>query len=444
MSIQNFPTALQPIIQRGFLARAFEKTLQGQLGYRDVADREDFPNKVGETITKTRRGLKAPTTTALVPSANTNLDNGLSPSAWTVEQYTLSINMYGDTIDLNTVNEGVGIASQFVANAEVNARQAAQSVDRLARQALFSAYMSGNTFINSTLGAPAAVVSVDDITGFTTVLVPGTQFATPSAVSSGNPLPITINGTVYNVISAAADVTNISYNAAAGGISGKLTLSGNASIVNATLGNAVISSVAPTVVRPNNKSSSNGLSATTDLLLMSTILSAVTVLRNNAVPKVNGRYLCFIDPTSAFELFQDPAFQLLYRGTGTSSQAYQSGEPIDMLDVRFVPTNEAYLSVNAAGVVVHRPIIVGKGALVEGDFANLGNTDTKAPNSIIDIIDGIAMVTRAPLDRLQQIIAQSWYTILGFAVPTDITATQTIIPTANAAYYKRAVVIEHG
>jgi hypothetical protein len=52
------------------------------------------------------------------------------------------------------------------------------------------------------------------------------------------------------------------------------------------------------------------------------------------------------------------------------------------------------------------------------------------------------MVTREPLDRLQQIIAQSWYWIGGFAVPTDITANATIIPTATNSYYKRAVVIE--
>lgn len=446
MSIQSFPTALQPIIQRGFLARAFEKTLKSQLGYRAVADRETFPNKVGETVTKTRRGLKAPATTALTPSANTNLDNGLTPTAWTVEQYTLSISMYGDTIDLNTVTEGVGIASQFVENAEVNAFQAHQTIDRLARSALFAGYMGGNTWVNATLGAPSTSVTVDDITGFTSVLVAGTQFAQPTSVSSGNPLAITINGASYNVTAAVADGTNVSKNAAAGGISGTLTLSANCSVANGTIGNAVVSSVAPTMVRPNNKSSVYALTSA-ELLTMASILQAVTVLRNNAVPKINGRYNCYIDPTSAFELFQDPAFQLLYRGTGTATEAYQTGQPIDMLDVRFIPTTEAYLSnhplFSSNGLVVHRPIIVGKGALVEGDFENLGNTDTKAPNSIIDIVDDIAMVTRGPLDRLQQIIAQSWYFIGGFALPTDITAVQAIIPTANNAYYKRAVVIEH-
>jgi len=50
---------------------------------------------------------------------------------------------------------------------------------------------------------------------------------------------------------------------------------------------------------------------------------------------------------------------------------------------------------------------------------------------------------RAPLDRLQQIVAQSWFWIGGFVAPTDATATSVIIPSAGAQYLKRAVVIEH-
>ena len=58
MGIENLPAALQPIVQQGFLARKFERALQSTLGYREVADREDFPNAVGQTVTKTRRGLR--------------------------------------------------------------------------------------------------------------------------------------------------------------------------------------------------------------------------------------------------------------------------------------------------------------------------------------------------------------------------------------------------
>jgi len=58
------------------------------------------------------------------------------------------------------------------------------------------------------------------------------------------------------------------------------------------------------------------------------------------------------------------------------------------------------------------------------------------------MIDSVAMVTREPLDRLRQIIAQSWYGIGGFALPTDVTADTNVIPTATNSYLKRGVVIE--
>lgn len=52
------------------------------------------------------------------------------------------------------------------------------------------------------------------------------------------------------------------------------------------------------------------------------------------------------------------------------------------------------------------------------------------------------MITRPALDRLAQIIAQSWSWIGGFALPTDLTANTTVIPTATNSYLKRGVVIE--
>ena len=59
MGIQNFPASLQPIIQQGFLEREFETALTSRLGYRLIADREEFSVGIGETLTKTRAGIEA-------------------------------------------------------------------------------------------------------------------------------------------------------------------------------------------------------------------------------------------------------------------------------------------------------------------------------------------------------------------------------------------------
>ena len=126
MGIQNFPAVLQPIIQQGFLEHAFYEALTATTAYRQIADKEPFPVGVGETLTKTRTGLRPVATTPLAPSTNTNFDNGLTSSVPGVEQYTLTVNKYGDTVDLNLVSQKVGILNQFM----MNARQLGEQVVR--------------------------------------------------------------------------------------------------------------------------------------------------------------------------------------------------------------------------------------------------------------------------------------------------------------------------
>src|SRR6202158_1421237 len=195
MGIQNFPAALQPIIQPGFLEREFENALQPRLGYRDVAEREAFAVGIGETLTKTRAGLKPAVTTPLAAASNTNLDNGLTPQSFAVEELTITLNHYAATPNLNMVTSRVGIASQFLLNAAVNGEQAARSLDELARNALFASYFGGNTRVRTTLGAPGVAVAVDDVRGFQSVFVNGVL--TP--VSAGNPMTVTVGSNSYTL-----------------------------------------------------------------------------------------------------------------------------------------------------------------------------------------------------------------------------------------------------
>ena len=95
------------------------------------------------------------------------------------------------------------------------------------------------------------------------------------------------------------------------------------------------------------------------------------------------------------------------------------------------------------GVLVRRPIVCGQGALIEGDFAGMAADDVAPADAIVSVVDGIAMVTREPIDRLQQIIAQSWYWIGGFCAPTDTTTNPSTVPTATQRRFKRAVMVEH-
>lgn len=436
MGIQNFPVALQPVIQQNFLEREFQEGLRSRLAFRAVADREAFPGQIGETLTRTRRGLKAPVTTPINPASNGNLDNGLAAAGWTVEQYTLAINMYGDTIDLNMVTQNVGIERQFLKNALTNGIQAAQSVERLARNALYGAYLGGNTrIVAGSLAAGANSVPVDDVRGFQSVLVNGVMVP----VSPSNPLAVAIGADAYTVIGVAVDAINVS--TAPGGISGELTLAAGLAAADAALNTPVVAAVAPLVLRPKSRLVTTALVAG-DMLTMACVLDAVTHLRNNNVPPVDssGLYHLYLDPQQLRGLFADPEFQLLFRGAYASTE-YRAGMVIDLLGVRFIPTTEAPQQ-QLGNLAIRRGIVVGQGVLVEGHFAETGYSDIEGASAIRSLVDDICMVTRPPIDRLQQIIAQSWYYIGGFVVPTDATATTAIIPTASNSYFKRAVVIE--
>jgi hypothetical protein len=201
---------------------------------------------------------------------------------------------------------------------------------------------------------------------------------------------------------------------------------------------------ASVVIRPAQRGNTSLLSAS-DSLTMGCLLDAVAKLRLNAVPEIDGVYNCYLDPVSARQLFSDPDFKQLFQGATSANQVFRQGMVNQFLGLRFIPTTEAYVQPHPtlAGLVVRRPIVCGQGALIEGDFAGMGADDVAPKDSIVHIVDNVAMVTREPIDRLQQIIAQSWYWIGGFCAPSDTTTNPSTVPTATNAAFKRAVMIEH-
>ncbi len=437
MGIQNLPVVLQSMIQEDWLDRQFQDGLKSKLSFRAIADREPFSIGIGETVTKTRTGLLIPTITPLDPATNLALDNGLAPQTWTVEQYTMSINAYGATMDLNMETSRVAIASLFKENAKKLGIQAIQSLDRLARNALYATYLGGNTFVTITPGAATATIHVDNVVGFETVVFNGVMVP----VSSANPMTVTIGADVYTLLGSNRDAVNVSSLAAFGGVSGTLGLSSAVTVADATAGNPVVSSVAPAILRPNGRQGTPQLVAG-DQLTLQMVLAAVAQLRDNNVPDIGGYYNCYLDNTTLLGLFQDPDFKMLYRGA-YDSDAYKEGQVVRLLGVSFVTTNEAPQQTLAlTGRRIRRVIICGQGALVEGDYEGLGYSDLETGDILKRMVDGICVVIREPLDRLQEIIAQSWKWRGGFSVPSDITANPTVIPTASNAYWKRAVVIE--
>ncbi len=460
----NFPAALAAELQTGFLEREFEEGLDSILGYRREALVETVPARIGETITRTRTGRLAPVTTNLLPANNTQLDNGLSIGDANLEQYALTMLQYGHATDINLMDDMAAIANNLERASRNNGVQAAQSLERIGRANMFSAYLGGNSRVRTDLAASTTTTCrVDDIRGFLTVLVNGV----PTPVSGGNTLTVyetAVGGSgvtqTLTVSAAVADATNKS--TTPDGVSGTITFAAATAPVN---GDALVAANAAQILRPYGRSTVAGLTGG-DVLTLSILQDATTLLKNNAVPPTaDGTYHVILDNTSLRQLFADQDFKVLYAGRNQSAE-FQSSDIVSLLDMTFIPTTEAYIQHPTAGyngavyadgnsgatgtaalaVNVRRPIVVGAELMIQGDFEGMEHwLDRENVNAINEVflVDSVAHIVRPPLDRLGQFCSLAWNWIGGFACPTDITANNSIITTASNALYKRAVCVEH-
>jgi hypothetical protein len=453
MSLNNLPASIQAAIQQGYLEHEFREPLYATFAYRTLATREPFMANIGETLTKTKTALLPTITTPSSTTANTDLDNGMSAQSWALEQYIMGLNQYKGTMDLNMMFERFAIAGVFLQNARKLGEQAARSVETLAQQALYNTQLGQNTRVLTTLGAPGTTVAVDDIRGFGNSW---TSTNVPVTVSSSNPLSVTfvragaysngansantVGGT-YSLTGVTPDGSNIS--TAPGGISGTLTFSSNVAVADGTLSNGVVAAVAPVIQRPFQRATTKQLGAG-DVITMQQILQAKAILESNRVPTFNnGMYRLVGDPTMFLPLYQDQAFQRFQIGH-TGSEEYRRGVIAQMLGVELVQSVMTPVQASLGGGAVHRGLLCGADVIIESDWTDIGynNVRNTLDEEELTVIDGIAHITRPPLDRLGQIIAQSWTYVGGFVAPTDLGTTTSTIPTATNSAWKRGIVLE--
>jgi N4-gp56 family major capsid protein len=410
MSINAFPDSIKVIVQNGILERTFQQALMPKLLYRQIATPRPFQANLGERVIFTRTGLMEPVTTPLPPGTDP------TPSSYGIEQYEMSLNQYGNAIDTNMLASQIALASKFLEDNQKLAFNAGQSLNWLTRDKLYKAYLSGNAYAVGS-GSNSTSLKVNDVNGFTTQLVNGQQ----TSVSPANPLSITINGTP-NAVIGADPTTNT------------LTLQTAATWAD---GDPVIASNAPKIIRPNAKTTTMKLQST-DVVTFKHFIAAVAYLRANNVPDFGGYYVAHIDPITEQQLFDDPDFKQALVGR-VDSPIYQTFSIGRFAGIDWVRNTEAPTTTGTGGITVRRPIVMGADCLIEGPLQGFGQllegTGVDRPG-IVTMVNGIALIHRPPLDRLQQIISSAWSWVGDFAVPTDAL-------TGSPAQYKRAVVIEH-
>jgi hypothetical protein len=457
--VLGVPAAVLQLNQQGLLERAFHDGLFPNLAYRAEAMPEEWPANTGQQLFMTRPGLLKPAVTPIQP--------GTDPVGQTVpyEQWAAYLAQFADSIDTHMPTSVTSQANQFLRNIKQLGLQAGQSINRIARNSLFQAYLSGQTVNIATIGTGDTSIQVASLNGFTTVTIPGSQIA-PVPVSPTYPLAISIVG----ASTVAANVIGYApYDPSNPLGPGTLTLA--AAVGTAfSLRASILSAYAPTVVRSAPGSSIDAITAG-DSLTLQQCINAVSVLRsNNVQPHDDGFFHAHVSPMGNAQFFTDPAFQRLNQSL-PSHVIYQEGFLGYMAGIMFFMNNESpqyynsgaliatansglYASeigseiVNGTGVQIGMMLITGKGAVYEkyldesayvteaGTTGKIGEFDV-VNNGIQIMTERIRLILRAPLDKLQQILTASWSISTSFPIPSDLTA-----PT-GPQMYKRSVVLQY-
>ncbi|MFB7500030.1 hypothetical protein ACFC09_36025 [Streptomyces sp. NPDC056161] len=407
------PPAIRAMMQNGILDRVFQEALVPNFIFPAIADAMPWQGGLGDTKTFTRKGLLAPATTAITGSDT-------SAATYSIEQWSVTMDQYGQAVDTNMLTSAMALASKFLADVETLGINAGQSINQIARNKLYNAYAGGRTWAASATTS-SATLPVNNSAGFGTVLVNGV----PTAVSASNPLSVTVNG-VGNTVT---------------GVSGNSLTLGTA--ISATAGWAVVAANAPVTVRPTGSTAYDLGTSNTATFAM--FRSAVTRLRKMNVPTVGGYYVAHIDPDTEAQLFSDSDFKQALQGR-IDSPVYRDLSIGRFGGIDWIRNIEAptILGGSAGNVTVHRPLVLGAGALVAAPFEGMGSllagtgVEDVPDISMIEAAPGVqvARIVRPPQDRLQQTLSTSWSWVGDYGVPSDST-------TGDAALYKRAVVLEH-
>lgn len=446
---------IQAILQDNTLQRVFKDALFPELLFRKEAMAEVFAGQIGETLTRTRTGLLAVNLVPLVP--------GTDPvqNTYGVEQWTVNPSQYANSLNTSMPANRAALASKVLEDTKKIGLNAGETLNRLTRNALYRAYTAGNTNATVIQAIGAVAVHVASLNGFTDSLVLGV--ITP--ISAAAPVGLTFVGgePINTAVAATPDDPNAPFGP------GWLTL-GAALTVGIAARSAVVADDAVQIYRVGGGASVDALGAA-DILTLQDFTNVNAILQQNNVPfHADGAYHAHLGPVGQAQVYNDNQWQRLHDSLPDHIEyrEFYMGRKvgIDYIKNTVVPTSTnsgalvatgaggAFNSneigadvINDNGVLIGRTIVTGLEVLTEdyipeteyiseaGVTGKVGNATVSNGNAIIEN-ERIRLTIRAPLDLLQQVIAQTWSWSGDFGVPSDVT-------TGGAARRKRAVVIEH-
>lgn len=456
--VVGVPPSVVQLVQQGALQRYFHEGLFPNLGFRSEALLEEWPANSGTEHFMTRAGLITPVTEPLAPGSDP------IPAETPYEQWSAKLDQFANAKDIHMPTSVVSNANLFLNEIKQMGLNAGQSVNRIARDRMFKAYLSGNTCTTQSRAGGETNVRVASLSGFNDVVTSIT--VRPAPVSPSTPLVVTVGtgGTAVtmSVIGTVPDNLNDP--------DGPGVLLFSSAITAQAVRAAVVSSAAPRIIRSSGSATVDGISAS-DTLNLQQVINAVGALRdNNVPPHDDGYYHAHISGAANAQFYQDPVFQRLNQSLPEGA-TYKDGFVGHISGVMFYMNTESprfgnagtqtttYLLAqyakgigaevtNATGVRIGRVIITGKGAIYErflDESQYLTDAGVNGKVGEFSVTNGglqimtekIRLILRAPMDRLQQKVGVAWSITTSFATPSDITAP------SGPERYKRAIVLEH-
>lgn len=459
--VSPFPDGVTNLIQEGLLERAFHDGLFPSLQYRAEGTYQKFEGNLGTEILMTRPGLLRPVVTPLVAGQDP------LPQAVSYEQWFGRVDQYGSPIDTHMPTAAVALSDIFSRNIHQLGLQAGQSINRLSRNALFKAYLSGSTNLIAATANLDTNIRVASLNGFTSVVGGTASQVRPVSISTANPLSITIRAAggdqVRNAIAFAPD------NPADPFGPGTLSLSVGVTGVIATR-TPVLSSIRPKILRSGGGDSVDALSTSDTFTLQDCINASAELRKRNVPPHEDGFYHAHISALGNAQIFQDPVYQRLnqslpehvtykegFIGTVSGVMFFMNTEAPDNTNtgtLTATSANAVYASdvgaevVNDAGVLVGRIIVTGKACMYElglDESAYVSEAGVNGKIGEFDIVNNgaqisterVRLILRAPINRMQDIVGAAWSITAGWTVPTDITGP------GGPELFKRAICLEH-
>ena len=465
--IQQSPQ-VRELVQQNVLQREFKDALYPRNLFRGEAEPVEWPANIGDSMVFTGRGLMKPSTKPLKP--------GDEPRAKSVEyeQWSAQLHQWvGRAPDISTVTDLVSIARLFVSNVQALGLDAGMSLNRIVRDRLYNAGMSGQTVATAT-ATSGHTITVARLNGFTTARRP--DLSTGSAVkfdtvSSNNPL------IAYTKHASGATLTltitgfTPTYSGDETG-PGTLTVAETLSGSNVTARDPIWTVDASFINRAGAGLSVDAVTGASHGFTFDLFRSSVGHMSDNNAPKMpDGYYHTHFNNYSKGQLFASDEAQklltslpdyywykeftigevlggLVFEDTETPQASNVTGGTLNIYDGS--DTGEAFGGemYNYTSDLIQRPIFIGAEAVYEyyrplgglvteagvngqvGEFTNLTN------NGIEVNVDRVQVYLRAPVNVTGDIVTSVWKTVMDWPCRTDVL-------TGDSARFKRCVVVEH-